>query len=116
MQLVDQAMPEPTAEAVAAAMRQGQANAWRVGLTGIHDFDGRRSFTALQLLKERGQLSLRVGKQIKVQQLPESIALGLRSGFGDDWLRIGHIRLFLDCALGPRTELLMQPYYGEADD
>jgi predicted amidohydrolase YtcJ len=114
--LVAHQVPEETAEEVATAMLAAQQNAWRVGLTGIHDFDGRRSFTALQLLKERGQLGLRVVKQIKVRHLPEAIGLGLRSGFGDDWLRIGNIKVFLDGALGPRTALMIEPYEGEPDN
>jgi predicted amidohydrolase YtcJ len=84
-----------------------------VGLTGIHDFDGRRSFAAFQLLKERGQLGLRVVKQIPVRHLPEAIGLGLRSGFGDDWLRLGNVKVFMDGALGPRTATMIEPYEGE---
>ena len=113
MHLIDRLLPEPSAEDVAAAMVPAQANAWRAGLTGIHDFDGRRSFVALQLLKERGQLGLRVVKQIKVPHLAEAIGVGLRSGFGDDWLRIGNIKVFLDGALGPRTASMIAPYEGE---
>src|SRR5207237_808014 len=82
-------------------------------LTGIHDFDGRRSFTALQMLKERGQLGLRVVKQIQVRHLGEAVGLGLRSGFGDDWLRLGNIKVFLDGALGPRTASMIEPYEGQ---
>jgi predicted amidohydrolase YtcJ len=111
--LVGHKVPEATAEDVAQAMRAGMENAWRVGLTGIHDFDGRRSFSAFQLLKERGQLGLRVVKQIPVRHLAEAIGLGLRSGFGDDWLRLGNVKVFLDGALGPRTALMIEPYEGE---
>jgi predicted amidohydrolase YtcJ len=38
----------------------------------------------------------------------------LRSGFGDDFLRIGSVKLFSDGALGPRTAAMLQPYEGEA--
>jgi predicted amidohydrolase YtcJ len=116
MELVTRHQPEATADEVADAMLTAQQNAWRAGLTGIHDFDGRRSFTALQLLKERGQLGLRVVKQIKVRHLPDAIGVGLRSGFGDDWLRIGNIKVFLDGALGPRTASMIEPYDGEPDN
>ena len=109
-------LPEATADDVAGAMLPAQENAWRVGLTGIHDFDGRRSFTALQLLKERGQLGLRVVKQIKVRYLADAIGVGLRSGFGDDWLRVGNVKVFMDGALGPRTASMIEPYDGEPDN
>jgi predicted amidohydrolase YtcJ len=113
MHLIDRLIPEATAADVAQAMLQAQENAWRVGLTGIHDFDGRRSFTALQILKEQGRLGLRVVKQIQVRHLAEAVGLGLRSGFGDDWLRIGNIKVFVDGALGPRTASMIEPYDGE---
>ena len=116
IELVSHRAPEETSDEVATAMLAAQQNAWRAGLTGIHDFDGRRSFTAFQLLRERGQLGLRVVKQIKVPHLAEAIGLGLRSGFGDDWLRIGNIKVFMDGALGPRTALMIEPYDGEPDN
>jgi predicted amidohydrolase YtcJ len=114
--LVEHAIPEVTAEALAAMMRAGMENAWRVGLTSIHDFDGRRSFTAFQLLKARGQLGLRVVKQIPVRHLAEAVGVGLRSGFGDDWLRIGNVKVFMDGALGPRTATMIEPYEGEPEN
>lgn len=116
MGLVTAAMPEPTAEDVAAAMIPAFENAWRAGLTGIHDFDGRRCFVAFQLLKERGELGLRVVKNIPVALLDEAVGLGLRTGFGDDWLRIGNVKVFADGALGPRTAAMIEPYDGEPDN
>ena len=68
------------------------------------------------MLKERGQLGLRVVKQIQVRHLAEAVGLGLRSGFGDDWLRIGNIKVFVDGALGPRTASMIEPYEGEPDN
>jgi len=111
--LVDHLAPEMSAETLAELMRPAMENAWRVGLTGIHDFDGRRSFAAFQLLKAHGHLGLRVVKQIQVRHLAEAVGLGLRSGFGDDWLRLGNIKVFLDGALGPRTAAMIAPYEGE---
>ncbi len=116
MHLVDRHLPEATAEQVAEAMLPALHNAWRVGLTGVHDFDGRRSFTAWQMLKERGQLGLRVVKTIPVRHLDEAIGVGLRSGFGDDWLRVGNVKVFLDGALGPRTAAMIGAYAGEPEN
>jgi predicted amidohydrolase YtcJ len=41
---------------------------------------------------------------------------GLRAGFGDDWLRIGGLKLFADGALGPRTAWMLAPYEREPDN
>jgi hypothetical protein len=113
MSLVSQHIPEPSPGELAELMRPAMENLWRVGLTGLHDFDGRRAFAAFQILKERGQLGLRVVKQIRAAYLGEALRLGLRSGFGDDWLRIGNVKVFMDGALGPRTALMLEPYDGE---
>ncbi|MFN2190000.1 MAG: amidohydrolase, partial [Candidatus Promineifilaceae bacterium] len=42
--------------------------------------------------------------------------IGLTSGFGDDWLRIGSLKLFADGALGPRTASMIAPYEGEPNN
>ena len=41
------------------------------------------------------------------------VAAGIRTGFGDDWLRIGGIKLFADGAMGSGTAAFYAPY---ADD
>jgi len=104
------AVPQVTAEEVAEAMLKAQESLWRVGLTGVHDFDGIRAFTAYQLLRERGQLGIRVVKNIPVAYLDHAIAVGLRSGFGDEWIRIGNVKIFADGALGPKTAAMIEPY------
>jgi predicted amidohydrolase YtcJ len=113
MNLVQHQIPERTAAQLADAMPLAQANAWRAGLTGVHDFDGPRGFSAWQMLRERGQLGLRVVKQLHGWRLDQALALGLRSGFGDDWLRLGNVKVFADGALGPRTAAMIEPYLGE---
>ncbi len=106
----------PTVEDVARAMLLGQQRAWELGLTSLHDFDGVRCFKAYQLLRERGQLGLRVVKNLPVAYLDHAIALGLRSGFGDDWIRLGNVKVFMDGALGPRTAQMIEPYEGEPEN
>ena len=113
MRLIKAVIPEPTPEALALNFRQVIAGLWRMGLTGIHDFDKRTCFQALQLLHERGDLQFRVVKSIPLELLPQAVALGLRSGIGDDFLRIGSVKLFADGALGPHTAAMFETYVDE---
>jgi hypothetical protein len=108
--------PPPAPEQVADWMAEAQALAWRAGLTGIHDYDDPSCMAALQILRERGELGLRVVKQINVPWIEHAHALGIRSGLGDEWLRIGSLKIFADGALGPRTALMIAPYEGEPDN
>ena len=117
MDLIGEARPTPTPEQVAELMRAAFPVAHRAGLTGIHDFDGPVAFAAFQLLRctqrqQRGQLGLRVVKSIPREMLSQAIDLGLRSGFGDEWLRIGSVKLFADGALGPQTAAMLEPFEG----
>lgn len=116
MDLVSHLIAAQTPEELAAAMLPAMENAWRAGLTGMHDFDGRRCFSAFQLLRERGQLGLRVTKMVRVAYLDHAIGLGLRSGFGDEWLKVGNVKVFLDGALGPQTASMIEAYENQPDN
>ncbi len=116
MELVSGEIPEPTIHEIADAMDRAQSILWKMGLTGVHDFDRRDSFMALQQLHIQGKLKLRVLKNIPVELLNQSYELGLSAGFGDDWLRIGSVKVFMDGALGPHTAAMFQPYIGEEEN
>jgi predicted amidohydrolase YtcJ len=61
----------------------------------------------------QGKLKLRVNKNIPIDSLQHAYELGLRTGFGDEWLWIGSVKAFMDGALGPRTAAMFQPYLDE---
>ena len=110
MGLVDAVIPAPTLDQVIEAMRKAIPIVHRAGLTGVHDLDGAQAFSAHQVLHRQGELTLRVLKTIPLQHLDEAIGVGLRSGYGDDWLRVGQVKMFADGALGPRTALMLEGY------
>ena len=103
MDLVSRAIPEASSDEVVQAMATAQASLWRMGITGVHDYDRSQCFSALQALQAAGKLKLRVVKSIPLEDLDHAAALGLRTGFGNDYLRIGSVKLFADGALGPRN-------------
>jgi predicted amidohydrolase YtcJ len=115
MNLIERSIPAPMIETAADAILKAQTNLWKLGLTGVHDYDGTRCFSALQLLDENHQLHLRVNKGIPVDSLEYAVALGLRTGFGSDMLQVGSIKLFSDGALGSQTAAMIQPYESTID-
>lgn len=110
MQLFNHVLPDPTSEDTLRLFERAQLELWKMGITGVHDFDRIPSFIALQTLHSQGRLKLRVLKNLPVESLDTFIESGLRSGFGDDLLRIGSIKAFADGALGARTAALLEPY------
>jgi predicted amidohydrolase YtcJ len=116
MSLVWSIVPSPTPEQTADWMAEAQQLAWAAGLTCLHDYDNPSCMVALQLLREQGRLGLRVVKQINAPWAEHAHELGIRFGFGDEWLRIGAVKIFADGALGPRTAYMIEPYEGEPDN
>lgn len=111
--LVSRHIPPLSTPKLAEAMLKAQELCWQKGLVGIHDLDGVSSFRALQRLHQQNRLELRVVKHLPVDLLDQAVALGLQTGFGDDLLRIGSIKIFADGALGTRSALMFAPF---ADD
>ncbi len=113
MHLVEAAIPPPSADALADSIRKALPSLWRLGLTGVHDFDSALCFRALQILQRRGELQLRVLKAIPFQDLEDVLLCRLREGMGDDFLRVGPVKLFADGALGAHTAALLDSYVDE---
>ena len=71
---------------------------------------------ALQILDNSQRLKLRVTKSVPLELLPHAFALGLRTGFGSQHLRIGSVKVFMDGALGPRTAAMLKPYLNDPEN
>jgi len=117
MELVARHIPQPTPEEEEAATTEAMRAMNLAGLTGAHCMDGGeaslRSFNTYQRLREQGRMTLRVVKQLGVEALDTVLRAGIRSGFGDAWLRIGGVKIFADGALGPHTAAMIEPYENE---
>lgn len=114
--LVRNAIEAPDEATLDEAVLQAQAIVQRMGVTAVHDLDGRRSFGAFQRLRQRDQLRLRAVSHVAMDELDHALGVGLRPGLGDGWLRTGGLKLFADGALGPRTASMLAPYEDEPDN
>jgi predicted amidohydrolase YtcJ len=98
----------PSLDEMVEASRDGLRVAASRGVTAIHDKDGwLGSLEVFQRLRERDELTLRVWQSLPAERLPHLRAVGLRSGFGDDMLRVGYLKLFMDGTLGSATARLL---------
>lgn len=89
------------------ATRAGLRLASSRGVGAIHDKDGWLGAPGIfQRLRNEGNLSVRVWGSIPHEQLDSAAALSLRSGFGDELLRIGYLKCFMDGTLGSQTALM----------
>lgn len=110
-------IPEPTAEEDYAAIELACRDAASVGITGWHEMlTDPGMLRSYQIARRRGTLTARVVVYIYVDYLSEMVASGVLSGLGDDFLRVGGIKMLGDGALSGRTAYLEEPYEGTNDD
>lgn len=86
--------------------------AHRLGITSIHDVVGQGGLRAHQAVHQAGRSRLRVYAMPRDSLLDAFLRGGLRTGFGDPWLRLGPIKIFADGSLGAYTAALAAPYEG----
>lgn len=109
--IVKRHIPAPSYAQTRAAFLRAMARANAAGLTSVHTND-QGVLEVLQDIRAGGQLSLRVYLD-RTLSLAEVEANELRTGFGDEWLRIGAVKVFVDGSLGARTAALYEPYSDE---
>jgi predicted amidohydrolase YtcJ len=113
LDLVKRVIPEPSAKMNRRAARAALAEAARYGVTTIQDNSAADALPAYLELRERGELSARLCVWRNAALLEDLRRAGVRSGLGDDWVRIGALKILVDGSLGSRTAAFFDPY---ADD
>jgi predicted amidohydrolase YtcJ len=108
--MVDRKIPQPSIDELVEAIKFGMQTANKLGLTGVHDLDQPSVFRAFQKLHKDDKLTLRVNKGIPLAFLDQVVSAGLYSGFGDDMLHLGSVKMFADGALGPKTAWMLAGY------
>ncbi|HET7467703.1 MAG TPA: amidohydrolase [Candidatus Dormibacteraeota bacterium] len=103
MDAVERLVPEPSDGQFDVAMARVLNALVRVGLSGVHSMDTATDFRSLQRLHSRGKLPLRVTYNLPLADLHHAERMGVRSGWGDPWLRFWGVKAFLDGSLGSRT-------------
>jgi len=89
----------------------------RTGVTSSTDAYGAPfDLRAYQDAREAGELSARISCMIAYTHLDTMIAAGVRTGFGDEWVRVGGMKATCDGSISERTARLSQPYVGRPDD
>jgi predicted amidohydrolase YtcJ len=90
------------------AMRAGIRLALSRGVTSLHDKDGWLGDLRLfQRLRDANALGLRVWQSLPHESLDSLEALDFRAGLGDDWLRAGYLKAFMDGTLGSLTARML---------
>ncbi|WP_173427558.1 amidohydrolase [Mesobacillus campisalis] len=126
MNIVRQNTPERSYQDWKNAMRQTIQFAMQRGLTSVHTNDPlylgglEQTWNIYNELLNGEQLGLRTNLLINHEFLKDLKDAGMYTGYGNDTLQIGAVKIFADGAFGRRTALLSEPYsddsgnYGDA--
>jgi predicted amidohydrolase YtcJ len=119
MDLVSRLLPLPSEEEIAEAVEAALAEARRLGVTSVQDMDGgpddtRSKLLAIyQKLARAERLTLRVELYWPLSEWNNLAKLGVTRNLGDEWVRIGGLKGFIDGSLGSTTAKMYEPYLNE---
>jgi predicted amidohydrolase YtcJ len=89
----------------------------RSGVTSATDAGGPpESLLAYQDARDAGDLSMRIYCHIMFNRLAALNSAGVRTGLGDEWVKVGAVKLVCDGSISERTARLSEPYIGRPND
>jgi predicted amidohydrolase YtcJ len=109
-QRVRAVIPQKPMEQRLAEARVALAQLSSFGVTTIHDITSAAQLAVYQELRRRGELTVRVYARPTLDRWEHLDALGIRHGFGDDWIRIGGLKGFVDGIMGNSSARFYEPY------
>lgn len=115
-------IPKPDVPEIKKIIKRTAHDALSHGLTSVQtddleatDFD--TMFQSYRSLAEEGMLTIRIYEEVQAarpDKLNAFLDKGMRTGYGDDYFRIGNIKLLTDGSLGARSAALREDYSDEA--
>ena len=113
--LVRNVIPAYTYEQMKEGIVHATKRALRRGVTTIHDIvTNNETVRAYQELVLEGRLPIRASLLLRILEakiVPESLLnLGLKTGFGNDWLKIGGVKMSIDGGITGRVAAFYEPY------
>lgn len=116
--LVNQLIPnELTSKDRQAGVKLFSEMISRSGITSITDAYGEPTdLAAYRDAVSAGELTSRIYCMIGYYNIDEMISKGVKTGNGDNWVRIGGMKLTCDGSISERTARLSKPYIGRPND
>jgi predicted amidohydrolase YtcJ len=116
IQLVSRAVPEPLEAQEDAALDAAMRHVGAHGVTSVHNMGSWRNVAAFQRAHRANRLSTRIYAAVPLstwERLRDRVAA---EGRGDEWLRIGALKGFVDGSLGSHTAAMLEPFSDTPND
>jgi predicted amidohydrolase YtcJ len=116
MSLVDNAMPPPSDQMRARALEAAMKYVAEQGVTSVHNMGSWADLAAFERAHKTNALATRIYGVVPLaewEKLRDAVATkeyGGSDGRGDEWLRIGGLKGFVDGSLGSHTAAFQEPF------
>jgi predicted amidohydrolase YtcJ len=108
--LVSRLIPAATAQEEDEAVRAAMKEAARFGVTSVQDITSWSAFEAFRRAQAQGRLTVRITARTPLSAWDRQADWIRKHGAGDDWLRLGGFKAFMDGSLGSTTAYFFEPY------
>ena len=116
MIMVEEAIPEAAAAKLDREARAAMEHVAGNGVTSVHDMAGWQSLATYRRAQRRGEMLTRIYSVVPLrdwEKLRDEVAA---KGTGDEWLRVGGLKGFMDGSLGSHTAAMLEPFTDEPED
>lgn len=116
MALVEQAVPPPDDALLDRQVQAAMAHVAAQGVTTVHDMASWPSLAAYRRAQAADRLQTRIYSVMPLREWQTLRDEVESHGRGDDWLRIGGLKGFMDGSLGSHTAAMLEPFSDAPDD
>ena len=113
--LIGAVIPAPSAEQQDSALARALAHAASLGVTATGNMSASwANLAAYKRMERAGRMTLRVSLYLPIEDWRSVADSVRRNGAGDDWVRIGGVKGYMDGSAGSRTAFFFEPFWDSA--
>jgi predicted amidohydrolase YtcJ len=110
MPLIDRVVPEPPPEISDRALDAAMRYVAEQGVTSVHNMGSWQDLAVFRRAHEAGALRTRIYAAVPLDSWRRLADVVAEHGTGDEWLRIGGLKGFVDGSLGSHTAAFHEPF------
>ncbi|MBA4073172.1 MAG: amidohydrolase [Gemmatimonas sp.] len=116
MGVVDRAVPPAGVEMTDRALRTAMRHVNEQGVVAVHHMGGWGDLAAFERAHSAGTLTTRIYASVPLSSWKRLADTVKARGIGDDWVRIGGLKGFVDGSIGSHTAAMLEPFTDAPDD
>ncbi|MCS7052216.1 MAG: amidohydrolase [Ignavibacterium sp.] len=110
MDLVFKIIPPPTDDEYYESLKAALNEAKKYGVTSVQDISFPAALKAFNRAKQEGILTCRIFIRWPISDYKYLVENGIKAGYGDDLIRMGSLKAFVDGSLGSSTAWFFEKY------